>query len=270
MFKKILIILFLFFSLTSIANAKDLKFAQIADIHYDIGENQTQILKWAVDELNRINDLDFVVFLGDNIDKSNRTILKSFLNIVSGLNKPYYIVLGNHDAHKVSGMKKNEYMTMVIDYNKYQKKIDTNYMFSPVKKIKCVVLDGVMPYMPSKHGQYTEDTLEFLKNTLTKYKKDKFIIFQHFPIYEPFEDKSREVYEKDAYLKLLENFDNIILISSGHYHKENIFYDKKNVLHLSSGSFNKEPFIFDVITIKLPDRRKDKNIEIDIKNVKLQ
>ena len=101
MFNKILIILFLFFCLTSIANAKDLKFAQIADIHYDIGENQTQILKWAVDELNRINDLDFVVFLGDNIDKSNRTILKSFLNIVSGLNKPYYIVLGNHDAHKI-------------------------------------------------------------------------------------------------------------------------------------------------------------------------
>ena len=133
MFKKILIILFLFFSLTYIANAKDLKFAQIADVHFSLSQelNSKQSLKWAVDELNKIEDLDFVVFLGDNIDKSNKEILKSFLNIVSGLNKPYYIVLGNRDAHKISGITKDEYMEIVLNDNKNQKIYSSNYMFIP-------------------------------------------------------------------------------------------------------------------------------------------
>ena len=104
MFKKILIMLFLFFVSAGQIWAKDLKFAQIADVHYNLDEtsNSKQSLKCAIDELNKMNDLDFVVFLGDNIEKSNKESLKSFLNIVNSLNKPYYLVLGNQDAHKIS------------------------------------------------------------------------------------------------------------------------------------------------------------------------
>lgn len=271
MFKKILIILFLFFSFTGISHAKALKFAQIADVHYKLDEtsNSKQSLKWAIDELNKINDLDFVIFLGDNIDKSNKEILKSFLNLLTSLNKPYYIVLGNHDAHKISGMTKDEYVEIVLNYNKHQKIFSSNYMFIPKKGIKCLILDGAMPYMPSKHGQYTKETLSFARSNLKKYKKDKFIIFQHFPIYEPFEDKSLEIYEKDAYLDLLKDVDNILMISSGHYHASNSTYDNKNVLYLSTEAFFKEGHQFDIVEIKLKDK-KTKDFDIKIKNIKLQ
>lgn len=271
MFKKILIMLFLFFVSAGQIWAKDLKFAQIADVHYNLDEtsNSKQSLKWAIDELNKMNDLDFVVFLGDNIEKSNKESLKSFLNIVNSLNKPYYLVLGNQDAHKISGITKDEYIDIVLNYNKNQKAFSSNYMFIPKKGMKCLVLDGVMPFMPSKHGQYTKETLEFAKNNLKKYKKDKFIIFQHFPIYEPFEEQALEIYEKDAYLELLKDFDNILLISSGHYHASKLTYDKKNVLHLSTESFAKEGHHFDIVEIKLKDR-KTKKFEIDVKNIQLQ
>lgn len=271
MLKTIFIFFILFFSSICIANAQDLKFAQIADVHFDTSENSNsaQSLKWAIDELNKINDLDFVVFLGDNLDKSNKTVLKSFLSVVNDLSKPYYIVLGNHDSHKISGITKDEYMGIVLNYNKNQKTLSSNYMFAPKKGIKCLVLDGVMPYMPSKHGQYTFETLNFVKNNLKKYKKDKFIIFQHFPVYEPYNDKSREIYEKDAYLKLLNDFDNIMMISSGHYHKAKSTYDNKNVLHLSTESFAKEGYHFDIVDVKIKNK-KDKENKINVKNIKLQ
>ncbi len=271
MFKKILIILFLFFSLTYIANAKDLKFAQIADVHFSLSQelNSKQSLKWAVDELNKIEDLDFVVFLGDNIDKSNKEILKSFLNIVSGLNKPYYIVLGNRDAHKISGITKDEYTEIVLNDNKNQKIYSSNYMFIPKKGIKCLVLDGAVPYMPNKHGFYTKETLNFVKKNLKKYKKDKFIIFQHFPVYEPFDDKELEIYQKEAYIELLDNFNNILMISSGHYHVSKSIYDNKNILHLSTEAFFKEGHHFDIVEIKSKNN-KTKDFDIKIKNIKLQ
>ncbi|UKI42183.1 MAG: metallophosphoesterase [Candidatus Melainabacteria bacterium] len=95
---------------------------------------QNKSLKWAIDELNKMNDLDFVVFLGDNIEKSNKESLKSFLNIVNSLNKPYYLVLGNQDAHKIAGITKDEYIDVVLNYNKNQKAFSSNYMFIPKKE----------------------------------------------------------------------------------------------------------------------------------------
>ena len=90
MFKKILIILFLFFSFTGISHAKALKFAQIADVHYKLDEtsNSKQSLKWAIDELNKINDLDFVIFEFTKNNEIPKIADKIHVNMYTPLNPP--------------------------------------------------------------------------------------------------------------------------------------------------------------------------------------
>lgn len=66
---------------------------------------QNERLRKIVKYLNYRKDISFVVFIGDNVSylcttdqvAQNNSFL-AFKNIVSGLNIPYYVVLGNHDA----------------------------------------------------------------------------------------------------------------------------------------------------------------------------
>ena len=43
--------------------------------------------------------------------------LQSFMNIVQNLNKPYYIVLGNHDAYETGGIAKEDFIKFIHQYN---------------------------------------------------------------------------------------------------------------------------------------------------------
>ena len=113
--KKILI-LFLFFIFAAVpVLAKSVEFAVVSDSHLIPSEHPTLFtdsekkLIFTVESINKNKDIEFVVFLGDCIDKSNMESLQSFMNIVQNLNKPYYIVFGNHDAYSLSGVPKEDF-----------------------------------------------------------------------------------------------------------------------------------------------------------------
>ena len=199
---KYLLVLFLMF-ISLGANAKTLNFALVSDVHYDINEGtKLTISQKALDGfIARINEgnYDFVVFLGDNIDKSRKEILESFLNTVNNIKVPYYIVLGNTDAHKISGLTKQEFMEIVKKKNPNQKSINASYTFSPAAGIECVVLDGTSSFMPSNHGIFTDKTLEWYDRTLKQNKDKKVLVFQHVPYEEPYEDESHNILDKYQY-----------------------------------------------------------------------
>ena len=181
--KYFLTILLLFISLS--ANAKTLNFALVSDVHYDLnnGTKLTTSQKALDGFIARINegDYDFVVFLGDNIDKSKKEVLESFLNTIKNIKVPYYIVLGNTDAHKISGLTKAEYMEIVKKQNKYQNSLNASYTFSPSAGIECIVLDGTSSFMPSNHGIFTDKTLQWYDKTLKQNKDKTVLVFQHVP-----------------------------------------------------------------------------------------
>ena len=159
---KYLLVLFLM-CISLSANAKTLNFALVSDVHYEInsGTKLTTSQKALEGFVARINegDYDFVVFLGDNIDRSRKEVLESFLNTVKNLKVPYYIVLGDTDAHKISGLTKQEFMEIVKKKNSNQTSISPSYTFSPASGIECIVLDGTSSFMPSNHGIFTDKTL---------------------------------------------------------------------------------------------------------------
>lgn len=265
--KYLLTIMLMFVSLG--ANAKTLNFALVSDIHYN--ENKGGKLTTSQKALDgfiaRINegDYDFVVFLGDNIDKSRKEILEGFLNRIKEIKVPYYIVLGNTDAHKVSGLTKAEYMEIVKKKNRNQNSSSPSYTFSPASGIECIVLDGTSSFMPSNHGIFTDKTIEWYDKTLKQNKNKTVLVFQHVPYEEPYEDESHNILDKYRYKYILDKHNNIFLIASGHYHKSAFMTDGKAVNHISVPALEDYPYQFADIQIKyrkLPFA-KPKNLQID-------
>ena len=246
--KKIIILLIcLFLGLN--ASAKQIRFAQVTDIYYSSNNpNIAQILNWAVSSLN-LKEPQFVIFLGNSIGKSNHKNTTEFLQTIRALKMPYYIVFGNYDVHEMGGLKKEDFWTLVRKYNKNNKSINGYYTFAPNKDILCIVLDGTVPYMQNNHGIYPDEQLKWLDKTLSKNKNKKIMIFQHFPIIDPYENRDISLLNKKEYQDIIDKHDNIVSISSGHFQTGKTTIDKKGIYHISSPALSKPNFNYDIITV---------------------
>lgn len=241
--KKIfLAIVVIFFASTLCANAVCVRIAQLTDVHIGPKDDQktaTSIdkLKSAVADINSRNDIDLVVFTGDNIDKSNVKDLKTFCSIVRHLNKRYYVLLGNHDAYKISGIPQEEYMKAIrITNRKNQKTINANFTFSVNKDIEAICLDGTTRNIPSSHGFFGEETIKWFKKTLKENRDKEILLFQHFPLVQPEEQRQLRLLEPEEYESILDNNRNILLVASGHYHVGAVNIDENGVYHISTPS----------------------------------
>lgn len=247
--KKLLTIFVLGFALLgqNAVYAKTLNFAIASDIHYKTSNDgntiQEKALNGFIDRVNE-NNYDFVIFLGDNIDRSKMKELGTFLNKIKAINVPYYLVMGNKDVHKISGLDKKVYLAEVSKHNKYQKNATNNYTFKPTSDITVVVLDSVSSGMPTNHGVFSKKTLSWLDETLEKNKRKKVLIFQHVPYLPPYEKEGYDILEKQEYKAILSKHKNILAVIGGHYHKESFAYDGSGVGHYCAPALSEEPFYY--------------------------
>jgi len=267
----ILISLLIFFS--NAALAEQLKFVQVTDVHLSFSDSSSkgrdlekseQVLKSAIESINKLTDINFVVFSGDNIDVAGEDSLIEFCKTVKNLNKPYYIGIGNHDVFS-SSLNKTEYFKIVKQYNKNQKSTEPEYYFLPNKDFVVIFMDGVIQMIPGAHGCYNESDLEWLDETLTKFKDKKAIIVQHFPLVEPTENKSHKLRRPEEYRNLLADHNNIVAIVSGHYHCAKVT-QQDGICHISSPALVQYPYEYRIIEINY-DRSSlfQENPQFDIK-----
>ena len=252
--KKLFAFLIIAFFAVSPAFAKSVNFAVISDVHYNDGSakgekaDAVKILKGTVQRMNEEKP-DFVVFLGDNIDRSKAPLLKGFLRTISPIKSPYYIVVGNHDSYKYSGLNREEFAKIVSSNNPNQRKYTSNYVFHPSSDIAAVIVDSVSPGMFGPHGYFSQDTLSWLDKTLKKYKNKKVIIFQHVPAVEPVENERANILNEREYHDVLSRHNNVLMIVSGHYHFAGIKYDEKGVYHFSVPALYLSPYYYGVMKI---------------------
>ena len=238
------------------ALAEQLKFVQVTDVHLSFSdtsskgrdlEKSEQVLKSTIESINKLPDINFIVFSGDNIDVAGEESLIEFCKIVKTLNKPYYIGIGNHDVFS-SSLNKTDYFKIVKEYNKNQKSAEPEYYFLPNKDFVVIFMDGVIQMIPGAHGCYNENDLEWLDETLTKFKDRKAIIVQHFPLVEPTENKSHKLRRPEEYRNLLTDHKNIVAIVSGHYHCPKVT-QQDGIYHISSPALVQAPYEYRVIEI---------------------
>jgi len=247
--KKIITLLtFIITGFLSIANAGEIKFVQVTDTHLSTKNKYSQdVLKEAVKDINKLDNISFVVFTGDNIDSSNIENHEAFLKIINKLKYPYYIVIGNHDVFKSNGISKAEYISAIKRHNWFYRPSKPNYVFKRGEFV-FVVVDGAKETIPGTGGYYRPTTLAWLDKQLTKYEKRKVVIIQHFPILQPLESKTHRVYQPEKYYEVLNKHDNVIAIISGHYHvnKEKM---ENGVYHINSPCLFTIPNPYKIINI---------------------
>ncbi len=93
---KQLFFIFLCFFLVQV-QAQTFRFAHVTDTHIG-GSTGAEDLMRTVEDINRQTDIDFVVISGDVTEFGSEEELLEAKSIISKLNKPCYVVPGNHDS----------------------------------------------------------------------------------------------------------------------------------------------------------------------------
>ena len=274
MHKYIIKVLLSFFSILLIQNfvcADTIEFAQISDVHYSYENKDFDKYLYFLSMSLRKKYPDFAVFLGDNVDKSKEENVIAFMRSIHSLKTPYYVALGHTDAHSLSGLDKRDYLDIVTTFNRNQHDGKNYYYFKPNSDIVCVVLDDSADFAQTKHGEITDEQIEWLDNLLTKYSKRLFIIFHHGALLPPRIEYKLSMLNSEKYENMLKKHNNIILISSGHYHQEAIQQDERGVRHISTPAFKDTPHSYQLIKINYDVKtyKSPKDVEITVSRIKV-
>lgn len=237
--------------------AAGLKFAQLSDVHFLAdGSNTTfkmtgespRLLDDAVSQINEYNDIDFVMFTGDLIDKSFEKELKAFLPHVEKLNAPWYFAFGNHDRCVGGYLNTLVYLDMVRNSNPDFKFKKAYYSFAPKKNYKVIVLDNIITDEITSNGYIDEEQLKWLKKELDSSKNDTVLIFMHVPVIEPFASPNHKMRNGIVLKQLIESYKNPIGVFQGHYHAAKIT-QHDNVLYVNSPALVSYPNAFRVVSV---------------------
>jgi Icc protein len=199
--------------------SQDFKFAFITDVHYFYNN-----LRTVVNDINRRDDISFVIFGGDIADQALLKEYEIFYEIMQNLNKPYFTVIGNHDYNSNGSII---YKEMFGDYN-YSFEFNNN---------KFVLFDDII--LESNK----DPDFEWLSSTLSDNKAfDQAFVFAHIPTVVS-EDLSAEM--RETYRSIMTE-NNVSLSVHGHTHS--YFYEAGKVDYLIVPALKKP--IYSAIAVK--------------------
>ena len=259
----------MFFGLQCFSSTNSLKFAQISDVHFYTGENNTtykmiaessKLLDDAIEQVNETPNVAFTMFTGDLIDKPFEKELSAFLPHTEKLNTPWYFAFGNHDTMVGGYLNPRVYMDLVNNYNKNYKFEKSYYSFVPQKGFKAIVLDTIIRDRLTSNGRLGDQQLAWLDNEIKSSPKDTILIFMHIPVLEPYNSPNHRLSDADKMEEILNKYKNPIGVFQGHYHGAKIT-QKENILYVSCPSMVTYPNAFRMITVTNFKNRVVFNIE---------
>lgn len=266
----------MFFGLQCYSSITSLKFAQVSDVHFYTGQDNTtfkmraesgKLLDDAISQINETPNVSFVMFTGDQIDYPYEKELSAFLPYTEKLNVPWYFTFGNHDTMLGGYLNPTLYIQLVNKYNKNYKFEKTYYSFVPQKGYKAIVLDSIIRDHLTSNGKIGEEQLLWLDNELKNSTKDTVLIFIHVPIIEPYNSPNHRLLDADKVQEVLNKYKNPILVVQGHYHGAKIT-QMDNILYVSCPSLVSYPNAFRMITVS--NFRKKVVVNIENKETRLK
>lgn len=252
-------------------SAASLKFVQLSDVHFAISEQNTtfkmtgespKLLEDAVNQINEMSGVNFVMFTGDQINTPYEKELQAFLPYAEKLNVPWYITIGNHDRCVGGFLTKQLYLDIVGSHNENFKFKTPYYSFVPQKGFKAIVLDTIISETLTSNGRISKEQLEWLDKELESSERDVVLIFMHVPVIEPFPSSGHKLLNAAEVQAVIEKYKNPIAVFQGHYHASKIT-QRGNVLYVSSPALVSYPNAFRVVTVSNLWRK----VVFDIKTV---
>ncbi|TSJ40721.1 PQQ-binding-like beta-propeller repeat protein [Mucilaginibacter corticis] len=172
MVKKIFLItgLFIFLLVKANGQTKPWKFAHISDTHID-GKTTIEDLQRTIKDINANPELDFVVITGDITEFGSDEELMTAKRMFSSLNKPWYVIPGNHDMNwSESGG------------NSFKKIFGSKTVAFKHKGIQFLGTN-CGPNMRMGPGQVPRENLVWLDSVLKQTPKSMPVIFMnHYPL----------------------------------------------------------------------------------------
>ena len=234
--RKFLILFFAILFSSAIVFADDLKFAQVDGVFLNsLDELSINSMRNLVQDINKQKDIKFVVFSGNNIYKPEKQNLKVFLKQANKLNCPYYVVLGQKDVNKRKHFGKADYTKLLNKKNPAQKKFkQPNFVFEK-NGVVFIVADGSKEVLPMSNGYYRPEVLQWINDTLDKYRNKNVVILQHYPVVPPAAKEDYYTIKADDYMKVISAHKNVKAVISGHFNV-NKEQEVNGVMHISTSN----------------------------------
>ncbi len=237
--------------------APSLKFVQLSDVHYYTGTDNTsfkligespKLLDDAVEQINAMENISFVMITGDLIDKSFEKELLAFLPHIEKVKYPWYFAFGNHDTNVGGYLTPSVFINDVKKSNPNFKFDKSYYTFTPQKGFKAIVLDPIIRDRITANGKLPQEQLTWLEEQIKSSPKDVILIFMHVPVAEPFPSQNHRLLNANELEDILHKYKNPTAVFTGHYHGTKIV-QSENVLYVDSPALVSYPLAFRVVSV---------------------
>ena len=202
--KAFLTSLIVLFSIFSVSATRIIVFA---DLHVLPGNECEKNMRIAVDEINN-TDADMVVINGDLTNEGSDEELANVKSILDQINKPLYVLPGNHETTWSQSATKT-----IFD-------LWRNDRF--VTEMDDLVIVGIAcgPYMKMGDGHIKQEDLHWLDKTLAEHctAGKRVVSFNHYPL-------MKDLDNYDDYIRVLRKYP-VIAHVNGHYHKYHKYVDE--------------------------------------------
>jgi len=211
-------------------------FVQMCDPQLGMGgyEHDVEGFEQAVQQINNL-DCDFVIICGDLVHHASDSTFTDFLRIKVGLNKPCYLVPGNHDVGNVPNDS-----TLAF----YRTSMGADYYDFQHKGASFIVSNSLL--WKNDVGKESKQHDRWFNKTLRKQgrKGDPLFVIGHFPLYleQPDEEEAYFNFPPDLRSEMLELFHEhkVEAYLSGHTHR--LVINQHKGIQLVSGESTSKNF----------------------------
>ena len=249
---------------TEAGRKTNIKLAHITDTHVTFtGRNGTSLVEESfnifrdlIDQINEMDNVDFILFGGDNINNTDPGTkgFDEFMNIMSSVKVPYFAQFGNRESSPIPpgiALSKEQYATKMkghgLDIGRY------SWSVSPVPGLRILGLDTSI--IDHDNGEIPQTELKWIKEEIAEYPNDTIVTLSHHLFLPTWGSRDIPKWKKKYLLKnyqevntVLESAPQVKMCLTGHHHISKI--QTVNGLHyIASPAAVQYPHAFRTITI---------------------
>jgi 3',5'-cyclic AMP phosphodiesterase CpdA len=238
--------------------ANKVAFAVLSDPHIALKESENtwkmfhysqDVLSWAIDEINKRNDIDFVLVPGDLTKDSEPYNHRAVKAMLDKLDVPYYVIPGNHDVKKDWMPKENWGISEFVNYYERHGYDDSGkswYSLDVAPGLHLIGLDSAShpKFSNSWGGAVTDDQLEWLEEDLKANADKTAIVMVHHALikHEGKDDPRYYVENSDAVKEILREH-GVKTVITGHLHVTDIA-EEDGLYDIASPAISSYPLAF--------------------------